>query len=131
MRDRVIPTAAAVGAVVCLVAGVLDGWKAATGAALGVAGVGFSVVASWIGVRAIGRLVGPGGDAGKRPLPGWMAAAWPVAVVLLKLPVVAAAMICAWRIGPPAPFWFLAGLALVYSALVWWALSEPSVKPTP
>ena len=131
MRERVIQVSYVAALLLCAVAGVTVGWKAATGVALGVAGVGFSVVASWLGVRAIGRLVGPDGPPARRAVPGWMAAAWPVAVVLLKLPVVAAAVFFALRIGPPAPFWFLAGLALVYSALVWWALSEPSVKPTP
>jgi hypothetical protein len=117
--------------VLSLLGWIADGWQGAVGAALGAAGVGFSVVASWLGIRMVGRLLGPDGPSSGRPLPGWMAAAWPVTVVLLKLPVVAAAMLGARRIGPPAPFWFLLGLALVYSALVWWALSKPSDEPAP
>jgi hypothetical protein len=47
-----------------------------------------------------------------------------VAFLFLKLPMILLAWQAATRMGPPAPAFFLYGLALVYFATIHWALSQ-------
>ncbi|MBS1713990.1 MAG: hypothetical protein JST30_06600 [Armatimonadetes bacterium] len=114
---RVVPVATALCTALIVGAFAIGGPKGGTGALLGVAGTAVSVWGTWTGIRWVGRIMADGS-------PGWHGAAAPVAALVIKLPVILAAMWTANRIGPPAPAWFLAGLALVYSALVWWAVSR-------
>ena len=113
----VLIVALSAGAVLTAVAGSVDGWKGAGGVMLGSVGTAVSLWGTWMGVRWVGRIMADGS-------PGWQGAVAPVAALVIKLPVILAAMAWALRLGPPAPAWFVAGLALVYSALVWWAVSR-------
>ena len=58
-----------------------------------------------------------GGATSKKPTLGQTVVI--ALALLLKLPLIYAGWVLSQRLGPFAPAWFLAGLALVYCALVW------------
>ena len=76
-----------------------------------------SQAGTWLTVLWVGRLM-------RDESPSWQASVVPIAGFVIKLPVIFAAMSWAIRLGPPAPGWFLSGLALVYFGLVWWAVDK-------
>jgi hypothetical protein len=96
---------------------VLAGDKGVKGAALGLGATGFNILALW----AIVRLLGYSFQKGSPPRLG---ASLSVIAFFIKLPLFIAFGVLAQRIGGPAPACFLAGLALVYSCLVGWALAQ-------
>lgn len=112
---KVFPIAFLTSSLVLVIAGYfVSGWVAATGAFLGVVGIGISMVGTWIGIGWIGKLMKDGS-------PKWQGSAVPISMMVIKLPVILVSMSWALRLGPPAPVWFLGGLALVYSGTVWWS----------
>lgn len=120
MRNRsrwVLPSAAVTSVALVVAAYAWGGVPGMAGASLGLVGTTVSVWGTWTGIKWVGRIMADGS-------PGWQGAVAPVAALVIKLPVILGTMMLANRIGPPAPAWFLAGLALVYSALVWWAVSR-------
>lgn len=92
-----------------------SGLRAMAACALGLVGTAVFLYGTWVIVQ-----LSSGGASGKRPTTGQ---ALTVALaLLLKLPLIYAGWLIAKRLGPFAPAWFLAGLALVYCALVWRAV---------
>lgn len=91
--------------------------KGLAGFGLGIAAISVSMFGTYMAVKFVGRIMESG-------TPPWSGAAVPVAAMVIKLPVLLGAMSWALRLGPPAPAWFLAGLGLVYSVTVWWAVSR-------
>ena len=88
------------------------GPKAMAATALGVVGtVGF-LYGTWVIVQ-----LASGGATSKKPTLGQTVVI--ALALLLKLPLIYAGWVLSQRLGPFAPAWFLAGLALVYCALVW------------
>lgn len=116
-KSLVAVVLASASALLIAIAVAFGGHVAGIGAALGLAGTGASVMGTWAGIQFLGRLM-----QGKPA--GWQGVAVPITFMVIKLPAILAAMFWALRLGPPAPAWFLAGLALVYSGLVWWALTR-------
>ncbi|MBS1724227.1 MAG: hypothetical protein JSS66_14890 [Armatimonadetes bacterium] len=98
-------------------AGIAGGQQGLAGLFLGIVGTSVSMLGTWLGVRWVGKVLAD--DS-----PRWQGAVVPVAAVVIKLPLIVGAMLWAQRLGGAAPSWFLAGLALVYSATVKWALSR-------
>jgi hypothetical protein len=90
---------------------------AAGGFALGVIGTACGILGWWFAIRLLGSVFK---DEKASPMAGCLT----VAFLFLKLPLI----LLAWRatdlMGPPAPQFFLYGLALVYSATIHWALSQ-------
>jgi hypothetical protein len=95
----------------------LAGEQGLKGAALGLGGTGFNILALW----GIVRLLGYSFQKGNPPKLGSIIS---VIAFFIKLPLFIAFGIIAQRIGGAAPTCFLAGLALVYSCLVGWALAQ-------
>lgn len=117
-RDRVLKGVLAVlAAVIALVSYLVHGAIGVEGFVLGLLGTGLSLFGTWMGVLWVGKIIGDRS-------PGWQGAVAPVAALVIKLPAVLGAMAVALRLGPPAPAWFLAGLALVYFGLVGWAVTR-------
>jgi hypothetical protein len=100
--------------VACQIFGGEQGLK---GAVLGLGGTGFNTLALW----GIVRLLGYSFEKGNPPKLGSIIS---VIAFFIKLPLFIAFGILAQRIGGAAPTCFLAGLALVYSCLVGWALAK-------
>lgn len=111
---------AALGSV-AVVLGILSfcihGLLGVLGVLLGVVGTSVSLLGTWMAVLWIGKVLSDNA-------PKWQGAVVPVAAMVIKLPVILGSMSWALRLGPPAPAWFLAGLALVYFGLIWWAVTR-------
>lgn len=117
-RKRLIwPVLGGVALLLVLAGYVVNGERAGTGALLGLLGTAASILGTWAGIQFLGRLMQTGPA-------NWQGIAVPIAFMVIKLPAILLAMSWALRLGPPAPSWFLAGLALVYSGLVWWAVAS-------
>jgi hypothetical protein len=84
--------------------------------ALGIGGSAFNLLAMWGAIRLMGRLIL--GDA-----PGPFVALVAGGAFLIKLPLILWTMSLAQAMGGSAPGAFLAGLAMVYCALIGWALA--------
>lgn len=97
-------------------AGAVEGLVAASGAGLGLLSVSASMLGTW-GLTEVFARAARLGVADR----GWIG---PVVLLFLKFPVLWMAWLLAERLGPPAPKWFLLGLALVYCLTVAWALAE-------
>lgn len=108
-----------VGSTLALVttAGLTQGPIAALAVVVGILATAISLLGTWLTIQWIGKLL-------KDDSPTWQASVVPIAGLVIKLPVLLGAMSWALRLGPPAPAWFLAGLALVYFGLVWWAVTK-------
>jgi hypothetical protein len=106
-----------IAAVAALALGALitGGWQPAVSSLMGAAGTSGYLYCSWLLVRTIGA--GYGGDGHKPPHPLLIFGA-----VLFKLPLIYGGWLLAQRLGPLGPGFFLAGLALVYCALVGWSV---------
>lgn len=116
-RNRLVfPVLGTVAAGLVAAGFTVGGIPAGLGSILGLIGTSASVLGTWAGIRFLGNLM-----QGKPA--GWQGVAVPITFMVIKLPAILAAMFWALRLGPPAPAWFLAGLALVYSGLVWWAVA--------
>ena len=116
--DRLIVAVTCVSALVLVgVAFGVHGARGVLGVALGIVGTSVSLFGTWMAVLWIGRVLSDNS-------PKWQGAVVPVAAMVIKLPVILGAMAWALRLGPPAPAWFLAGLALVYFGLIWWAVTR-------
>jgi nitrate/nitrite transporter NarK len=87
------------------------------GLALGMGATGFSLWALWGVVQLLGRSA----EVGTPPARG---SSLVVLAFLVKLPLFVALGMLAHRLGGAAPACFLAGLGLVYFALVAWALAK-------
>ena len=88
--------------------------------------VGIVGTAGYIGgTWAIIRLIGGSGRGNRYNRSGTIAL---VALVMIKLPLIAGAMVLARRLGPSGPACFLAGLLSVYCALSWWAILDARVR---
>jgi hypothetical protein len=101
--------------VVCAFA--FGGPTALQGALLGLAATGFSIGALWWIIR-----LSSSGQAGPKRTP--VGTTLVVLAFFVKLPLFIALGALAHRIGGHAPACFLMGLALVYFALVGWALAQ-------
>ncbi|HEY0866570.1 MAG TPA: hypothetical protein VGE01_04300 [Fimbriimonas sp.] len=84
------------------------GGLAARGLTLGVATVGFSVLASWGMIRLL-RYSEPTSQSGAKTA---------ILLFLLKAPILGAGVVYANSLGTLAMNWFLAGVGLVYCDLV-------------
>ena len=91
--------------------------KGLEGFILGTAGSAFNLWALWAIIGVASRSAA----AGQPPRRGTFVI---VLAFLVKLPVFIALGLLANRIGGAAPTCFLAGIGLVYSALVGWALAQ-------
>lgn len=104
-----------------VLAGSLGGTTAAQGYAMGLGGTGFSVLAlKWI--------IGTMANAATGVKPG-IGTLWVVLAFFVKLPVFVALAMAAHRLGGDAPAGFAAGILLVYSALVGWAVRREQSPP--
>ncbi|MFN8221236.1 MAG: hypothetical protein U0S12_14025 [Fimbriimonadales bacterium] len=103
------------GAGVCLAFG---GVKALQGFGLGFGGAAFNLV-------VLALVVGALGDAYRRSAQPRRAGLMLGLAFLAKLPIYVALGMVALRLGDTAPPCFLAGVALVYSLLIGWAMSAP------
>lgn len=101
-----------VGSIGC---GVLGGGTALAGYLLGVGATAFNLIALWLVIRLLGA---PPEEGPKRVL----STGWVVVAFFAKLPLFVLLGQQAHRLGGAAPGCFLAGIALVYSLLVGWAL---------
>gem|GEM_PF-4690618 len=100
-----------------------NGPTASFAVVLGVVSTWLSLLGTWLTVQWVGKVL-------KDDSPTWHGSVVPIAGLVIKLPVILGAMSWALRLGPPAPAWFLAGLALVYSGLVWWAVARQRTQVT-
>lgn len=101
-----------------LIALVTGGPLALAGAALGIGATAFSVLFLWLAVRQVGLIA----QTDAKPSRGGVIVGLGF---LIKLPLfVGAGMVAQW-LGGPAPAWFLAGLGVVYFALVGWGMTRP------
>jgi hypothetical protein len=119
-RPLSVLLAAASGAALGAAGWIVEGPKAGAGALYGFGSVGLSLLATW-GLTEIFARAARGGRPGKE----W---AGPIALLVLKVPVLVAAWRAAEGLGPPAPKWFLFGLALVYLQAAAWALSQGAAQ---
>lgn len=94
----------------------LAGPPGAWGALLGLVAIGLSMMGTWALTEVFARSARSGGGD-----QGWIG---PVFLLLLKLPALYVAWLITQRLGPPAPTWFLLGLALVYLLTAAKALCE-------
>lgn len=101
-----------------LVAFVSGGPLALAGAALGIGATTFSVVLLWLAVRQVGMIA----QTSAKPSRGGVIVGLGF---LIKLPLFVGAGMVAQGLGGPAPAWFLAGLGVVYFALVGWGMTRP------
>ena len=115
LQDPRIYTGGALIAVVLAYA--LSGLKGFEGMILGLFGTTFNLWAMW----KIITLIGKASEVGR---PQRVGATLTVLAFLVKLPLFVALGIVAQRLGGAAPGCFLAGLGLVYSALIGWALTR-------
>lgn len=93
------------------------GGQGAAGMALGLTGTGFSVTALWLLIKQLGKV----------PADSRRSKTTSILIVIAffaKLPLYMVVGILAYRIGGGAPTCFLLGIALVYFALVGWALAQ-------
>jgi hypothetical protein len=114
-------TGVAVGIAALVVSFAIGGPKAAGGMGLGILATLFSLIAlSWV-VGIVARPLSEPAEARGRT-------AFIIFCFLLKVPLLGAAWWLSQRLGDPAPGHFIAGLFLVYLALVGWAIarSEPA-----
>ncbi|MEA2554609.1 MAG: hypothetical protein QOJ65_2785 [Fimbriimonadaceae bacterium] len=95
----------------------LGGPKGLEGMALGIAGSAFNIWALWSVIRLSGKMI----DTERLRNRGTFII---VLAFFVKLPLFLAMGMLAQSIGAPAQTCFLLGLALVYSALVGWALAR-------
>ena len=88
------------------------------GFAIGLAAGAFGAAALWFLIQLIGTIA----RGGRSPALGTV-------LTLLAFAGKVPVYMVAWRIvqgvGDPAPGWFLAGVGLVYSCLVGWAMARP------
>ena len=95
----------------------LRGAPASLGMVLGLVGTTVGMLGWWFAIRLLGSVHQ---DKKVSPIETFLS----LSLLLLKLPI----MLMAWRtaasVGPPAPDFFLYGLALVYFATIHWALSQ-------
>lgn len=93
------------------------GPNGATGLLLGLSGTGFSIFALWLMTGLLGKMAGQN----QPPKAGTI-------LILLsffvKLPILVGFGLLSQRLGGAAPTCFLSGLALVYFAMVGWALAK-------
>lgn len=93
------------------------GTLGATGFSIGIAATGFNVLALWLTVRLVGHA------SSGEPAPR-LGATLVALAFLVKLPLLVFAGLYAQRLGQLAGTWFLAGVGLVYSALIGWAMTR-------
>lgn len=104
-----------------VVAGSVGGVTAGQGYAMGLGGTAFSVLAlKWI--------VGTMAQAATGVKPG-LGTLWVVLAFFVKLPIFVALAMASFRVGGHAPSGFAAGILLVYSALVGWAVRREQSPP--
>jgi len=109
---------AGLGAVVAVTVG---GSTAGQGYAMGLGGTAFSVLAlKWI--------IGTMANAATGIKPG-LGTLWVVLAFFVKLPVFVTLAMASHRVGGDAPTGFAAGILLVYSALVGWAVRREQSPP--
>lgn len=117
MKRLVWPVIAVAAVALVVGAYLLGGMTGLQGALLGLAATGFSIAALWWIIRlSTGGVLGP-----KRTPVGTTLV---VLAFFVKLPLFIALGTLAHRVGGNAPACFLLGLALVYFALVGWALAQ-------
>lgn len=109
------PTIAGVAVAASIVFLLVGGPKAGLGFALGTIGSGASVLGTWLLVRLAGESA-----SGRNPGP--LETFLSLTGFFFKWVVVVATMWSVYRLGPPAPGCFLAGMGLVYSRLIAQAL---------
>ena len=110
-------TVAGIAAVALVAAGFLIiGQEAGIASLTGVVGTSLFLLAGWYGLKIAGASM-----EGKKP--GVWRGLAATLFFLLKFPFILWAMTFSKGLGPSGPAWFLAGLALVYSALVSWGLT--------
>jgi hypothetical protein len=90
-------------------------WRGLAAAALGLTGTALYLYGTWVVVRVSGAGM-------NRQGPSRAQVAFVVLALLLKIPLIYVGWVLAQGLGPFGPTWFLAGLALVYSLLVWRAV---------
>ncbi len=118
MKSRkVLLLVAVFGFVVLSLMSVAQGSRAASGFFAGTIATATSMFGTWMGIVFVGKLM-------KESAPSWQGAIFPIVAMVIKLPVILGAMVWVLRLGQPAPSWFLAGLALVYSVTIWWAVTR-------
>ncbi len=116
-RARILVCFGLIAVVLGVGAWVSWGARSGLGFGLGVVGTSGGLLGWWFAIRAMGRAL-----ADERV--GCAGSTLAVLAFLLKLPVILACWRAAEWLGPPAPVSFLWGLALVYCALVSWALVQ-------
>lgn len=104
-------------AVPLLAAGLTAGWRGLVGYALGAGGAALNLWAWWLLLGVLGSAV-----AQARNAKG--ATSVVVLSFLLKAPILFALVFGARRLGADAALWCVAGVVLVYSLLVVWALGR-------
>ena len=117
MKRFIWPAIGAAAAALVVGAYLFGGVSGLQGAALGLCATGFSIGALWWIIR-----LSTGSEAGPKRTP--VGTSLVVLAFFVKLPLFLALGTLAHRIGGHAPGCFLLGLALVYFALVGWALAQ-------
>lgn len=105
------------GSVPALGAGLSSGWQGFVGYALGAGGATLNLWAWWLLLGVLGQAVGE-----SRNPKG--ATSVVILSFLLKAPLLFALVFGAHRLGEAAATWCMAGVVLVYFALVGWALGR-------
>ena len=105
------------GSLPLIAAGTATGWHGFAGYALGAGGAALNLWAWWLLIGVLGNVVGE-----ERNAKG--ATSVVILSFLLKAPILFAIVLGARRLGPDATLWCVAGVVLVYSLLVVWALGR-------
>ena len=92
-----------------------SGWAGTAALCLGLAGTAVFLYGTWVVVRLAGTTAAAGSPTRNQVVTLVLA-------LLLKLPLIYAGWALSQGLGPFGPAWFLAGLGLVYSLVVWRAV---------
>jgi hypothetical protein len=113
---RVFHSAVPVLAAFVLAAAVVHaGWIGLVSASLGMVGTAVFLYGTWVVVKFAGASAQAGHLSRSQTVVM-------VVALLMKLPLVYVGWVVSNGLGPFGPTWFLAGLALVYSVVIWRAV---------